>query len=172
MGTLYLVQNVAVPTGNPNLGQLTSASLYTQLQVQATSGNPPIRVVEWGVSFNGSALAAGFPCDLVDTFAIAATVTSFGTNDVMVFNPDTPAQSGTSGPPLSCSTTASGFLSSAEGTITSIRVFDSQVVEPIGGYYKQFPLGREPLLTTNHNLRVRVRGDGTTRCVAYVIFEV
>jgi hypothetical protein len=173
MGTLYMMQNYPAGTAGPSPGQTTSATLFTQLQVQPSTSGMPIRVVEWGVSFNASAVGVPFQCDLVDTISIAATVTAFAAADVSVVNPDTPNQSGTTaGIPFILSTTASGYLSSAEGTITSIRSFDCQFVEPIGGYYKQFPLGHEPLITLGHILRVRVHGDGTTKCIAYVIVEV
>jgi hypothetical protein len=174
MGTLYQLtnENQAGQIAGPSTGVTTSATLFTLLQVQATAG-AVMRVVEWGVSFNASALAAGFSCDLMDSGTVAATVTAFAAVDVTVLNPDTPAQSGTTtGVPFILSTTASGYTSTAEGTITAPREFDVQIIEPIGGYYKQFPLGREPLITPGHNLRVRVHGDGTTRCTAYVIVEV
>ncbi len=175
MGTLYLLtnENQAAQIAGPSTGVVTSATLFTLLQVQASSGFV-MRVVEWGVSFNGAALAAGFPCDLMDSGTVGATVTAFAAVDInFPYNPDTPAQSGTtSGVPFILSTTTSGFTSSAEGTITAPRIFDPQTVEPIGGYFKQFPLGREPLITPGHNLRVRVKGDGTTKCVAYVVVEV
>jgi hypothetical protein len=174
MGTLYMMQNYPAGTAGPSPGQTTSATLFTQLQVQTgASATYVMRVVEWGVSFNASAVGVPFQCDLVDTISINASVTGFAAADVSVLNPDTPAQSGTtSGAPFILSGTASGYLSTGEGTITSIRSFDCQMVEPIGGYYKQFPLGREPLITPGHFLRVRVHGDGTTKCIAYVIVEV
>ena len=174
MGTLYQVVNEAQATqiAGPPAGVTTSATLFTLLQLQSTAGQP-IRVKEWGVSFNGSALAAGFGCDLMDSGTVAATVTAFAAVDITVYNPDTPAQSGTTaGVPFILSTTASGFTSSAEGTITAPRIFDTQFVEPIGGYWKQFPLGAEPLITPGHNLRLRVKGDGTTKCCAYLVVEV
>jgi hypothetical protein len=175
MGTLYMAQNCVATTAGPGdtaVGQISSASLFTQVQLQ-TSIPFVMRVVEWGVSFGASALLPPFVCDLIDSFAVAATVTSYAVADVSVVNPDGPAQAGTTtGVPFVLSTTASGFLSGSEATPTSIRTFDSQMIEPIGGYYKQFPLGREPLITPGHNLRLRVRGDGATKCVAYVVVEV
>jgi hypothetical protein len=175
MGTIYKLENTAAPTGGPNQGAATSLTLFTMLQVQASAAGAgyPMRVVEWGVSFNDSALAVPFACDLVDSGTVAATVTAFAAADVTVVTPDTPAQSGTtSGSPFVLSTTASGFTSTAEGTITTVRSFDSQQVQPVGGYFKQFPPERTPLVTPGHNLRVRVHGDGTTKVVAYVVVEV
>ena len=172
MGTLYMLtnENQAAQIAGPSTGVVTSASLFTLLQVQGAA-QVVMRVVEWGVSFNGGALVAGFPCDLMDSGAVGATVTAFAAADVQPYNPDTPAQSGTT-QPFVLGTTTSGFTSTAEGTITAPRIFDPQTVEPVGGYFKQFPLGREPLITPGHNLRVRVHGDGATRCVAYVVVEV
>jgi hypothetical protein len=123
---------------------------------------------------NASALAAPFACDLVETGTVAATVTAFNAADVMPYDdPSAPANtSGTSGVPLNLGTALSGFTSTAEGTITAQRVFDSGLIEPIGGYFKQFPLGERPGVKPGSVLRVRVHGDGTTKAVVQVVFQV
>jgi len=173
VATLYSVINNVAPTTAVSVPVVTSSTLFTQLQI-VPSANTPIKIVEWGVSFNGSALAAGFHCELVQTGTVAATVTAYATTDVMPYSdPNAPAQtSGTSGVPLNLGTALSGYTSSAEGSITSCFIHDSQLIEPIGGYWKQFPLGREPLIKPGNVCRIRVKGDGTTTAVCYLVFEI
>jgi len=170
----YLVMNGAMTTTAPIAPVTTSATLFTQLQI-VPAANSPLKIIEWGVSFNGSALAAGFQCELVETGTVAATVTAYAAADVMPYgDPNAPANTSASSTsiPLEMSTALSGYTSSAEGSSTTNRVFDTQIVEPIGGYWKQFPLGREPAIKPQNVLRIRVHGDGTTKCVCYVVFEV
>ena len=149
--------------------------LETVLQI-VPAANSPLKIVEWGISFNGSALAAAFPCDLVETGNIAASVTAYAAADVMVYgDPNAPANTaGAAGIPLNLTgaTAFSGYTSTNDGTITTNRVFDLQQVEPIGGYFKQFPLGREPAIKPGNVCRIRCHGDGVTKCLAYLVFEV
>ena len=185
MAKLYVVYNyagaaVTKPGGGTNPGQVTSGSLYTQLQIVPDT-NSPLKIVEWNVSFDGSVMGTPFACDLVETGTVVATVTSYAVGDVMPYDdPNAPANTagsagGTTGIPLRLSTSGastSGFLSSSEGSITATRVFDNPLVDPVAGYCKQFPLGREPAIKPGNVLRVRVVGDGTRRCTCSVVFEV
>jgi len=171
MGQLYTIINGAMTTTAPAVGVTTSATLYTLLQVKPAA-NVIAKVVEWGVSFDGSAAASPFGCDLVET-DVAATVTASVLADIMPFDGNAIANtSGTSGVPFNLGTAATGYTSSAEGTITVNRVFDVQFVAPTNQYVKQFPLGREPEINTAKFLRIRVKGDGTRKAICYCIIEV
>lgn len=170
---LYRVQNSAMPTTAPATPVVTSATLFTSLQIKPASADP-VKIVEWGVSFNGSALAAGFACELVDTGTVNATVTAYAVADVMNYDVEAQnaTQSGTtSGVPLILSTSASGFTSSGEGSATACQVHDSALVEPIGSYFKQFPLGREPFVLPGNILRIRIKGDGVLTHFSYLVFD-
>jgi hypothetical protein len=162
-----------MPTTAPATAVTTSATLYTSLQiVPATSA--PLYIVEWGVAFNGSSLVAGFPCELVDTGTVAATVTAYVLADVMAYDSLAIAAiqtSGTSGIPLNLGTSLSGYTSSAEGSTTACFVHDSAMVTPIGGYFKQFPLGAQPYVKPGNILRIRIKGDGTTTHYSYIVFS-
>jgi hypothetical protein len=171
---LYRVQNSAMPTTAPATPVTTSTTLYTSLQIVPAVSSQLI-IVEWGVSFNGATLAAGFPCELVDTGTVAATVTAYAVADVMGYDAEGQAlvqTAGTTGFPLNLGTTLSGYTSSAEGSATACMVHDSALVEPIGGYYKQFPEGREPFVKPGNVLRIRIKGDGSTTHTSYIVFEV
>lgn len=173
MANTYRMYNGHMPTtGGPPAGVVTSATLFTLLQVV---GFVPFKVVEWGVSFNGAALVAAFPCALMDTGTIGATVTAFAAADAYPYaDPNAPANStaGSTSYPFEMTTGLSGFTSSAEGSITATRVLDNALVEPIGLYFKQFPLGREPGMVAGNVLRVMVLGDGATKCSCWVVVEV
>jgi hypothetical protein len=174
MAKRYLVMNQAAGAATaPFQGVVTSATLFTLLQIVPAT-NSPLEIVEWNISFNGSALATPFACDLVETGTVAATVTASVVGDIMPYDdPNAPANtSGSSGVPLNLGTALTGYTSSAEGSITAQRVFDSQNVEPIGGYFKQFPLGERPAILPGHILRVRCHGDGATKAVATVVIQV
>jgi hypothetical protein len=51
-------------------------------------------------------------------------------------------------------------------------MFDAQQIDPVTGYYKQFPLGREPFCAPGNVTRLRVKGDGTQTCMCYIIFKM
>src|ERR1017187_4785062 len=144
------------------------------LQLAPATG-VPIRVVEWGCSFDAS--AAGVP-DQVEVFGttVAATMsTAFAAGDVMPFgDPNAVANTaGSSGVPLNLSTPTSGFATAAvtEGTVANYRMCDAQLVSPTNQYLKQFPLGREWEMAGGQFLRVRVTFAGTVGMYVFVIFE-
>ncbi|MDE2471185.1 MAG: hypothetical protein KGL35_21230, partial [Bradyrhizobium sp.] len=100
----------------------TGTAIKTLLQIQPASKK--ITIVEWGISFDGT---SGVPikCELIDTQAINATVTAFASGDIVQLSgPSDDASLATLG------TAASGYTSSAEGTITSTRLLDLQLVSP------------------------------------------
>jgi hypothetical protein len=112
---------------------------------------------------------------LAETGSVAASVTAYAVADVMLYgDPNAPVQSGTAttSVPLNIAANLSGYTSTSENSITAMRIFDPQTVEPIGGYWKQFPLGREPLIKPGNVCRIMVKGDNTTKCVCYLVFEV
>ena len=167
----YVVYNGPMVTTASPTKVTTSASIKTMLQLKAAV---PMRVIEWGISFDGSAAATPGVVELVDTGTIYATVTAFATADVMTYgDPNAPANtSGTSGTPLNLGTSASGYTSSAEGSITTTRELDTQLIAPTGEYLKQFPLGREPEVVAGNALRVRVNFGTAVNALCYVVFEV
>lgn len=149
----------------------TGTGITTLLQIKPSV---PIKVVEWGISLDGSAAATPGYCELVDTSTVYATVTAYAVADVMTFfDPNAPANtSGTSGVPLNLGTAASGYTSTAEGSITVSRVGDIQLVAPTNQYVKQFPLGREFGVAAADSLRVRVNFGTAVNAICYVVFEV
>lgn len=162
----YIVHNGPMSTTAAPASVTTGTAIKTLLQLAPSSGNPII-VKEWGISFDGSAAATPIKVELVDTSTVAATVTAFVANDVQPYLrvSDTGASSVTLG------TAASGYTATAEGTITSTRHGDLQLVAPSNQYVKQMPLGMEFFVPGAHFLRVRVTAPAAVNAWAYVIYQ-
>ena len=150
----------------------TGTATKTMLQLKPAAGFP-IKVVEWGCSFDASSAATPGVVELVDTGTIWATVTPSTASDVMqFFDPNAPAQTaGTSGIPLNLGASATGFTSTLEGTIVTSRYGDVQLVSPTNQYVKQFPLGREFGVVPGNFLRIRMTFGTSVNAYCYIIFE-
>jgi hypothetical protein len=160
----YITFNGPKPTTAAITPVTTGTAVKTLLQL-ATPSTRQMRVVEWGISFDGSAAATPGKVELIDT-NVAATVTAHVAAGLMPHNePLAPASL------LTLGTTATGYTASAEGTITASRVLDYQQIAPTGQYVKQFPLGREPEVAVSRFLRVRVTFAAAVNAVCYVIWE-
>jgi hypothetical protein len=171
MANTYAVWNGPMPTTAPVQKVATGTATKTMLQLVPAV---PIKVVEWGASFDGSSTATPGYCELIDTQSIAATVTAFAVADVFpYFDPNAPANgSGSTGSPLNLGTALSGYTATAEGTITTTRIGDTQLVAPTNQYLHQWPLGREFGVAAGKVLRVRMTFGATVNALCYVIFEV
>lgn len=157
----YIAFNGPEPTTAARVKVTTGTAIKTLLQI-ATPSTTRITVIEWGISFDGAAGAAGITAALIET-DVAATVTSL-----------TPTKYRGSGDPVSLcvgGTALTGYTGSAEGTITAVRSFDAQIIQPTANYWHQFPLGREPEVDVSKFLRVRVLAGAAVSALAYVIWE-
>lgn len=181
MAVLYYVQNSAQNTTAAPVKQPTGSAVRTMLQLAPLVSSFPIKIVEWGCSFDGSAAATPGEVEIFACTGAATMSTALAAADVMLWGSrlDQPANTaGTSGSPLSLGTALSAFATAAvtEGTVANTRMFDLQLVAPTSQYVKQFPLGREPQLggnsATQEFLRVRTTFGATVNAYIYVIFEV
>jgi hypothetical protein len=173
MTDTYIVFNGAAPTAAAVTPVTTGAAIKTLLQIKPAT-NSPLLIVEWGISFDGSAAATPGKIELIETGTVFATVTPFAAGDVMPFNnPNAPVNTaGASGIPLNLSTTGSGFTATAEGTVTAGRLIDGQLIAPTSQYVKQFPLGREGGILPGRSLRIRTTFAAAVNALCYIIFEV
>lgn len=162
MPNYYWAHNGATPTTAAAVKNATGTSIKTQLQV-VTPSTTSILVIEWGISFDGSSAATPIECELIDTAAITATVTSF--TPQLYSNPNDEASLCVGG------TAATGYNASAEGSIVASRYGDLQLVAPTGGYVKQYPLGREFRVPLSHCLRIRTTAAATVNCYCYIIWQ-
>ncbi len=170
MAEIYTMWNGAEPTTVVLPEIATTTSLLTLLQVKLGRVGVFGTIVEWGISFSGLAAAEPINCELISTGTVAATVTAYGTLDIVPRNPGSTVP--TDLDPFDWGTTASGFTATGEGTITTTRLHDAQLVAPTNQFVHQFPLGREPMFDHTDFLRIRVHAPATVNAICYVSIEV
>jgi len=167
---LYKIWNGPSPTTASQIAVTTGTAIKTMLQIvpSATLG---ARVVEWGVSLDGAAAAAGVQCELLET-DVAATVTAHVAAGIVKY--DNAALLG--GDPttnlIQVGVAATGYTASAEGSIAAVRMLDAQFVQPTNQYLIQFPLGRDAWVQTGKSLRVRVKAAVAVNMLCYVLVEM
>lgn len=167
---LYKIYNGPAPTTAAQAVVTTGTAIKTMLQVvpSATLG---AKVVEWGMSFDGSAAATPLKCELLQT-DVAATVSAHVASGIVKY--DAAALMG--GDPttnlIQVGTAATGYTATAEGTITATRMLDFQFIAPTGQYVFQFPLGREPFIETGKFGRIRVTAPAAVNATCYMLIEV
>lgn len=149
----------------------TGNTIKTLLQVKA-GATKSLAIVEWGISFDGAAPAAGIKVELIET-DVAATVTASATADIT--KTDSEALNG--GDPVTnlipVGTTSTGYTASGEGSITAIRNLDApQLIQPTNQFVKQFPLGYEPIIQISKFGRIRVTAAATVNAYCYMIVKV
>ena len=164
----YLIQNGAMPTTAAPVKVTTGTAIKTMLQVKLASG-VTAAIIEWGISFDGSAAATPIACELVETGTVFGTVTASVAADITRLNPND--QDPTTGY-IVVGTSATGYTCTSEGSITATRELDFQLIAPTNQYVKQFPLGREPMINAASALRIRVTAGAAVNCYCYVIIEV
>src|SRR5688572_2589644 len=141
----YLIANGPMPTTAAFATVTTGTAIKTMLQVKpsATLG---LHIVEWGISFDGSAAATPGKIELLETGTVAATVTASVANDIFKFDAAAIAGGDPTTNLIQVGTTSTGYTATAEGSITATRIFDVQFIAPTNQYVKQFPLGERPFL--------------------------
>ena len=164
----YLIANGASPTTAAQVKVTTGTAIKTMLQVKGVTALQ-FKVIEWGISFDGSAAATPIACELIETGTVFATVTAHVAAGLVKYGP--PGGTPTSTTYFEVGTTATGYTATAEGTITASRVLDVQLVAPTNQYVKQFPLGREPWVDAVSSLRIRVTAGAAVNAYCYVIVE-
>lgn len=167
---LYLIANGPMQTTAAFADVTTGTAIKTLLQVKP-SATVVAKIKEWGISFDGFVAAAPINVELIET-DVAATVTASVAADITKL--DGNALSG--GDPttnlIQVGTAATGYTATVEGTITSVRNFDLQLLPPTGPYIKQFPLGLEPIIQVNKFARIRVTAGTAVNAYCYLIIEV
>lgn len=121
----------------------TSGTVKTLLQIKPAT---KIRVIEWGYTLDSVPIAP-VRFELVTTGTVFATVTTIGSG-VIPYN-DFGAVSS-----VEAGTSATGFNSSSEGSVTASRLLAYHYENGIF-FKQQFPLGREPEVQANQALRLR-----------------
>lgn len=149
----------------------TAAVIKTLLQVKP-GATVRAKIVEWGISFDGSAAATPGKVELIET-DVAATVTASVANDITKLDDAALLGGDPTTALIAVGTTSTGYTASAEGTITAVRNLDSPILlPPTGPFVKQFPLGREPIIQAGKFARVRVTFASAINAYCYMVVEV
>lgn len=143
----------------------TGTAVKTMMQLQAAALNT-FKVKGWGIDFDGIAAATPIECELIETGTVAATVTAYVAADIYPYENATGEAS-----ILQLGTTASGFTSTGEGTITVSRVADYRLVAPTNQYNYDWVLGNEFQVAKGAVCRVRVTAAAAVNAVCYMIIE-
>lgn len=163
---IYLISNGPMQTTAAFATVATGTSIKTLLQIKPGT-TQFLKIIEWGISFDGSSAATPGKIELIET-DVAATVTASVANDISKQD----AEALNAGDPttsiISVGTSATGYTASAEGSITAVRNFDLQLLPPTGPYVKQFPLGQEPVIQPSKFCRVRVTFGTGINAYTYV----
>lgn len=164
---LYSIHNGPMPTTAAQVPVTTGTAIKTLLQLKPFN---IVKIVEWGISFDGSAAATPIKCELLDTGTVFGTVTASADVDIAKLESVEQAVASVAG--LTMGTSATGYTCTAEGSITAVRMFDAQLVAPTNQYVKQFPLGREPRCIIANAVRIRVTAGAAVNAYAYMILDI
>jgi len=149
----------------------TGTAIKTMLQVK-TGATTILKIVEWGISFDGSAAATPGKVELIET-DVAATVTASVANDITKYDAAALLQGDPTTALIAVGTSSTGYTASAEGTITAVRNLDPpQFIAPTNQFVKQFPLGREPVINNGKFGRIRVTFGTTVNAYCWMVVEV
>lgn len=162
---LYIAYNAAfdATTGvTAGTSYTTGAKVAIQL---ATPSTVLLRIVEYGISFNGSAAATPATVTLAQAGAASTVSTAHTTSTVVAVGDSGKTSSVTMG------TTSTGYGNGAITTNTTSKMFDAQFVAPSSQFVKQWPLGREPVVPASAFCQLRVSTSATVSALAYIVFE-
>jgi hypothetical protein len=165
MARLYRAYNGAMPTTAALPKVATGATIKTLLQI-APPATLDLTVVEWGISFDGSAAAVPIQVELVET-DVAATVTAHVASGIVKKNRESLALASQ----VTLGTAATGFTASAEGSTTATRLLDYKMIAPTDREWLQWPLGREAYVQPSKFCRVRVTAPVGVNAVCYIEWE-
>jgi hypothetical protein len=143
----------------------TGTSLKTLVQLKPVV---PCKIIEWGISFDGSAAATPGTVELIEV-DVAATVTAFVNADITQVDGEALWFGDPTTSFISVGTSASGYTSTGEGTVTTVRNLGPiQQIAPTGQFVMQYPLGQEPILTAAKFCRIRVKFGTAVNTLCYI----
>lgn len=161
----YTTWNGPMPTTAAQQNVTTGTSIKTMLQL-STPSTRQLQVIAWGFSLSG---VPNGTVELLQT-DVAATVTAHVAAGVQPLDPNAPASL------LTLGTANTGYTSSAEGSITATRVFDSQLMTNTAGenelnYDYEFMPDARPIVAVSKFLRVRVTMASAVNMQCYIVWD-
>ncbi len=163
----YKIFNGAMPTTAKFVAVTTGTSIKTLLQLKPFN---QCKIVAWGISFDGYTAATPINVELLETGTVFGTVTASVDADCVKLSGADQAVASVAG--LTMGTSATGYTCTSEGTITTTRLFDAQLVAPTNQYIYQFPLGQEPVLVIGNACRIRVHAPAAVNAICWIEVEI
>lgn len=168
---LYLIENGAMQTTAALVAVTTGTAIKTMLQVKPGTTNN-CKIIEWGISFDGSAAATPGKIEFIET-DVAATVTASAAADLTKLDAEALANGDPTTSLIAVGTTSTGYTATSEGSTTTVRNLDAvQFIAPTTQYQKQFPLGREPIIQPSKFGRIRVTFAAAVNCYCYMVVQI
>lgn len=164
---LYTIYNGPMPTTAAQVPVTTGTAIKTMLQLKPFNR---MEIVEWGISFDGSAAATPIKCELLETGTVFGTVTASADADISKMEGTDQALVSIAG--LTLGTSATGYTCTSEGSITVVRMFDAQLIAPANQYIKQYPLNRGPKLVIGNACRIRVTAGAAVNAYCYIVVDI
>jgi hypothetical protein len=164
---LYKIINASMPTTAQPTKVTTGTAIKTMLQVKPLV---PMRIVEWGCSFDGQVAAIPGVVELIET-DVAATVTAYVANDLTKFDAEALQFGDPTTNYISVGTAASGYTATVEGSIVTTREFDAQLIAPTNQYVYQFPLGYRAYCQAGKFTRIRMTFPVAINALCYLLVE-
>lgn len=166
----FLIENGVMPTAAARVKQPTGTSIRTMLQVKPIV---PMRIVEWGCSFDAFAAAAPGEVELIETDVAATMSTQLAEADITKYGDV--SDSALAATLFTLSTIGCAFATAAvtEGSVAAVRSLDpTQFMAPsTQPFVKQFPLGYRPMIQAAKFARIRVTFATTVNCHCYMLLE-
>ncbi len=164
---LYTIYNGPMATTSSFVKVTTGTALKTMLQLKPFNVG---QIVEWGISFDGSAAATPGTVELIDTGTIFGTVTASVDADISKTSGRDQAVASIAG--LTLGTAATGYTCTSEGSIVATTPYDIQLLPPTAPYVKQFPLGAQPFCPIGNAVRIRVNFGAAINCICYITINI
>jgi hypothetical protein len=172
MALQYMIANGPMQTTAAFAKVATGTSIKTLLQVKS-GATTVARIKKWGISFDGSAAATPGQVELVETGTVFATVTASVANDITKYNADALLAGNPTTALIEVGTAATGYTSTAEGSITASRNLDApQLVAPTNQFIYEFSLGNEPIINVATSARIRVTFGTTVNAYCFMLLEI
>jgi hypothetical protein len=158
----YTAYNCALATTTGTIAG-TSYATGAKCAIQlSTSTTCVIRIVEYGVSFNGSAAATPAVVELSLAGAASTMSTTHSTSTIL------PNMLGGQSSRLTMGTGNTGFGNGAITTNTTSQTFDAQFVAPTNQYIKTWTLDTYPEVTVSKFLQLRINTSATVTAFAWI----
>jgi hypothetical protein len=165
--SIYLIGNGPMQTTAAFATVSTGNTIKTMLQVKP-GATQTLRILEWGISFDGSAAATPGKVELIET-NVAATVTASAAADITKLDAEALLAGDPTTSNIAVGTTSTGYTATSEGSITTVRnLAGPQFIAPTNQFIQQFPLGQEPIIQAGLFARIRVTFGTAVNCYCYM----